>query len=268
MSVASHSSAAFDAIATHYDEMFTRSLIGQAQRRAVWDIARTYLSRAGSVLELNCGTGEDALFLADLGMEVLACDVSIAMIDVARKKAALCSDLTIDFRVLAIEDLESLTSDDDFDAVFSNFSGLNCVADLRTVTGQLAKLMRTGARAVLCFSNKYCFWEIAWYVLHGQFRRAFRRWSSGPVSARIGEHAIEVRYPTISQLTSTFSPYFSVVAIHGVGMVVPPSYLEAWVRRIPGVIRAYEKFDKFVSHMPFWRSIGDHCVLVLERKPA
>ena len=60
--------AAFDAIAEHYDDLFTNSLIGRAQRQAVWEIASRHLRPGGLVLELNCGTGEDALFLANSGM--------------------------------------------------------------------------------------------------------------------------------------------------------------------------------------------------------
>ena len=48
---------AFDSIAEQYDDIFTRSLIGRAQRDVVWDVLQKTFRRGDRVLELNCGTG-------------------------------------------------------------------------------------------------------------------------------------------------------------------------------------------------------------------
>ena len=63
---------AFDTLAERYDDMFTNSLICRAQRDAVWSMAIRTFRRGDRILELNCGTGEDALFLAHHGITVLA----------------------------------------------------------------------------------------------------------------------------------------------------------------------------------------------------
>ena len=55
---------AFDSLAAKYDDLFTRSMIGRAQRGAVWDALIDTFEPGSHILELNCGTGEDALFLA------------------------------------------------------------------------------------------------------------------------------------------------------------------------------------------------------------
>ena len=69
---------AFDTIAEQYDDLFTHSLIGRAQRNVVWEVLRhTFIPRE-RILELNCGTGEDALFLSRMGVSVHACDASWA----------------------------------------------------------------------------------------------------------------------------------------------------------------------------------------------
>jgi SAM-dependent methyltransferase len=118
-------SAAFDRMASSYDAVFTESAVGRAQRHVVWDaLKRTF--RAGQrVLELNCGTGVDALFLAGRGISVLACDASAGMIGVAeRRKADRLPPVSAEFRVLRNEDLELLGDAGRFDGVLSNFSGL------------------------------------------------------------------------------------------------------------------------------------------------
>lgn len=85
---------AFDSIAEQYDDIFTRSLIGRAQRDAVWDVLRRTFRTGERILELNCGTGEDALFLSRLGVSVVACDASKRMIAVAARRMALMSGST------------------------------------------------------------------------------------------------------------------------------------------------------------------------------
>ena len=82
-------SAAFSLIAERYDETFTRTTIGKAQRKVVWDALTQAFSRGDHVLELNCGTGEDAFFLARRGISLTACDASSAMVAVAERRKSL-----------------------------------------------------------------------------------------------------------------------------------------------------------------------------------
>ena len=79
---------AFDTIADQYDDIFTHSLIGRAQRNVVWEVLKKTFRRGDRVLELNCGTGEDATFLSKIGVSVHACDASERMIAVAKKRRA------------------------------------------------------------------------------------------------------------------------------------------------------------------------------------
>lgn len=257
--------AAFDAIAEQYDDLFTNSLIGRAQRDAVWDVLKSELVPGSAVLELNCGTGEDAVFLAKRGLNVFATDISEAMIQVARSRASQESEVKLQFVRVAIEDVATLSPGKSFDAVFSNFSGLNCVEDLRQVAGDVAKLLPAGSRAILCFSNKRCLWEVIWYLLHAQPRKAFRRWGSRPIAARLGNSQILVRYPTVRQIAAEFSPHFRVREVHGIGIAVPPSYLEPSMRRMPRVMALFRWIDRQVRSRAVLRALGDHVLVVMER---
>ena len=67
------------------------------RKAPVWDIGRPQevfvnLARAGrirgKVLDIGCGTGENALFLAGLGHDVLGLDIAPTAIEQARRKAA------------------------------------------------------------------------------------------------------------------------------------------------------------------------------------
>ena len=58
------------------------------------------------ILELNCGTGEDALFLARHDMSVVACDASGQMIQTARQRMqSEDPDAPIQFKLLPTEQL-------------------------------------------------------------------------------------------------------------------------------------------------------------------
>ncbi|MES2154718.1 MAG: class I SAM-dependent methyltransferase [bacterium] len=65
-------------------------------RRAAWDVpfpqpaivaAAAHRGFAGPVLDLGCGTGENALFLAGLGLQVTGIDLAPRAIQEARRKA-------------------------------------------------------------------------------------------------------------------------------------------------------------------------------------
>ena len=78
---------AFDRHAADYDAQFTHTVVGRIQRRQVWSsIDRLKLPTNPRVLELNCGTGEDAQEWTQRGANVLATDVSGKMVELAATK--------------------------------------------------------------------------------------------------------------------------------------------------------------------------------------
>ena len=254
--------APFDELAEQYDEMFTNSLVGRAQRAVIWGMLSQTFEEGDSVLELNCGTGEDALFLAKSGVAVSALDISAQMIAVAnRRKAQEAPEATVSFTVMETERLHELADTERFDGAFSNFSGLNCVRDLGGVARALSTLIRPGGHVLLCLSSKLCAWEAAWFLLNRNPRRAFRRLSRGGCVARLGKSSIHVWYPSIREVREVFHPWFSLKRTTGVGIFVPPSYLEKYARRVPRLFQCATSLDEIVREMPLLRSIGDHILL-------
>ena len=51
-------------MAGDYDSLFTATIIGALMRKAVWARCAARFQPGQKVLEMNCGTGEDALWLA------------------------------------------------------------------------------------------------------------------------------------------------------------------------------------------------------------
>jgi ubiquinone/menaquinone biosynthesis C-methylase UbiE len=263
--IPNQTSLAFDSVAEQYDDYFTRSVVGRAQRNAVWQKASATFSSGQHILELNCGTGEDALFLARHGISVTALDASKQMVLQARRRRELEAPYSpIRFELLSTEDLAELNDSPLFDGVFSNFSGLNCVPDLAIVAEQLSVRVKPGAPLLLCLSTRFCLWEILWYLLLGNFRKAFRR-CGGHATARFNDYAIHVQYPTLRQLRALFLP-FALRSCTGIGIMVPPSYLEPWARKYPKLIDALSRIDRALQNLPAFRVIGDHMLLHFEKK--
>ena len=160
--------APFDAIAARYDETFTTSKIGCAQRAAVWKELEKAFRPGDSILEIGCGTGVDACFLAERGVTVVACDSSPQMLNFAiRRIRENGRDGSVRPHLLAAEDIASLRSGS-FEGAFSNFGALNCVEDLRQFARDLALLLKPGGKALLCWMGPCCMWEIAWYLEIGR----------------------------------------------------------------------------------------------------
>jgi ubiquinone/menaquinone biosynthesis C-methylase UbiE len=261
-------SAPFDAIAEQYDLTFSSSMIGQFQRAAVWrELTRSF--RAGDrILDLGCGTGVDACFLAERGIDVIACDKSSQMLRVAAQKitALSTSARSVQLRLVPAEEVLSLSTDGPFDGAVSNFGAVNCVSDVGKLARDLARLLKPGASLLLCVIGPSCAWETAWYLLHGKPRKAFRRFRRGGEPAKLeGGEAFNVYYRSVSSMQVLFAPGFRLKSVRGVGVLVPPSYLEPWARRFPRLTRLAAETDKYLGLCPGIRGFADHILLRFER---
>lgn len=152
----------------------------------------------GSVLDLGCGTGENALYLAARGHEVRGIDFVPAAIDRARAKAkARGMDVRFDVGdVLAVDALGS-TFDTVIDCgLFHTFED----DDRAAYVDALARVVRPGGRYhVLCFSDAEPPGEGPRRVSQAELRRAFSAsWHVGAIR--------EARFQT---LEGTNLPKFS-----------------------------------------------------------
>src|SRR5215469_10419174 len=157
----------FDALAQSYDQVFTESPIGQAQRSAVWAELEKAFQPGDRVVEIGCGTGVDACFLAERGVSVLGCDTSPAMIQVARQRvrqrAKYFASASVELGTWPAERIATVALGRDFDGAFSNFGVLNCLQDLRRFARRLATRLKPRAKVLVCLMGPCCLWEIAWF---------------------------------------------------------------------------------------------------------
>ena len=91
--------AAFDEAAASYDSDFAGTTPGLWLRQSVWGHLRPFVRPGMQALDLGCGTGEDAQWLARNGCHVTAADGSAAMLE---QVAAKASGLHLERRVRTI----------------------------------------------------------------------------------------------------------------------------------------------------------------------
>lgn len=259
-------SALFDALADDYDRTFTTSVVGIAQRSAVHQRLLARFAAGDRLLELGCGTGEDAVALARMGIEVLATDPSEAMLEAARQKAkSFAVEDRVGFRRLAAEQLARLETEPavgSFDGVLSNFGALNLAPSLESVADSLTGLIRPGGHAVLCFLGRLVPWEWLWFGLRLHPRTAFRRLRRDGVRWR----GARVRYPPLRHIRKAFGEPWRTLRVAGIGVLVPPSYAEPWAARHPRLIERLARLERAVDTLPPFDRLGDHLLIELERR--
>lgn len=252
---------AFDAVAESFDDRFGGWASVAAQRRAVRAELLRAFAPGARIIEIGGGTGEDAVWLARMGREVLLTDPSPTMVRIASAKLHPY-DMPSPIAVAA-EDLESIATTAPFDGAFSNFAALNCVADLSAVERGLRALIRPGGRVLLVLFGACAPGEWVTLVARGDARNAFRRSARGEVEARLGGRKFNVRYHRRRELIASFAPAFRFVGTRGIGVFVPPSAAEPWITAHPRLLGALERMDRIASR-PL-AMFGDHMLYEFER---
>jgi SAM-dependent methyltransferase len=264
---------AFDALATGYDETFTDTQIGRYLRQRVHARLDRHFRAGDHVLELGCGTGEDALYLASCGVRVTATDVSERMLDIVRAKTQGTALVRV-----ALLDLRTLTLPPDpipkfgegegvfFDGVFSNFGPLNCLEDWRPLARWLATCIKPGGIAAFGVMSPLCLWEMGWHGLHLNLKTATRRLRKS-VSFQPDESVtpIAICYPTIRRMTRDFAFRFRRIHVEPIGLFLPPSDAFGVVEKRPRLLRLLTALEGRFARYGAFSMLADHYWIEFER---
>ena len=258
--------ASFDNAAKTYDDEFEENSATRRLRRIIWKTMSKYFRSGDYVLELNCGTGTDALELASCGVRVLATDESPEMLhETMRKIQSTPLRSHIETRQLSFHRLQTL-SGLRFDGALSNFGGLNCSRHLSEISFDLSLLLKPGSYFVLCLISSFSAWETVSFLARGEFKKAFRRQQKDGVLADVHGEKVWVHYYSPRYVQRCFADYFDVVETYGLNIFSPsPSSTHAYTL-LGSFSRYLEKLDDILSSKRPFSSIGDHYVLVLKRK--
>jgi ubiquinone/menaquinone biosynthesis C-methylase UbiE len=251
---------AFDTYAKTYDAHFTHSLIGVAQRKRVFRLLLPLLKKTDQILEVNCGTGADAISIAPLVNKIVATDVSPAMIAVAKTKN---NSLAIDFQVCNAINISSIEGK--FDTVFSNFGGLNCLSEkelMQFSTAANSKLSDKGKMIVVMMSSN-CLLEKMYFKW---IRRPFRRVENKGVETTIDKETFLTYYYSPAQLNKMFSNEFKQIDLKPIGFFIPPSYMESKMIKYKWLFKLLVTFEGWFIHTSWLANRADHFYMAFEKK--
>src|SRR5690242_3302882 len=168
-------SEAFTRQSALFDDLYSSDTITSYKRSRVREHVMRYLNPNSHILELNAGTGEDALFFSSKGHTVHATDISEGMQNILAdkvKKYRLENQVT--YERCSYTELDQLTEKGPYDLILSNFAGLNCTNQLFSILDQLPALLKPGGLVTLVLLPRFCLWEFM-FLSKGKFKTAFRR---------------------------------------------------------------------------------------------
>lgn len=259
---------AFDHSAADYDKDFTLSETGKLARKHIIDYVEKNIIKGGhlSILELNCGTGEDAIRFHKAGNEVCAMDISAEMIKLAKAKLGPIEKKGITFMQLSFADLPQEWMKGKFDLVFSNFGGLNCINEnkLERLFKAVKETLKPQGRFVGVIMPRYCLWEIFYFSLKGKWKKVFRRNKKGPVSVNLKGGAVDTWFYS-PKMIKRMAGDMSIVAIRPVGLVLPPSFLEGFFHKRKMLLKMLDQVEKVAARIPVFAAVSDHFLFDMKK---
>lgn len=258
----------FDGLALSYDDVFSKSFSGKAQRKMVHKYLSGILPElsGNAILELGCGTGEDAMFLSSKGCAVLAIDASKEMIEIAKTK---CRNLqNINFMHLPMQKLVEVEGEKKFDLIFSNFGAFNCLSpeELKLMSIEINRLLKPEGHFISVIMGRFCLWESLYFLSKFSIKKAFRRKIKKALSVPIGNNQfIDTWYYNSQEFFNAFSNHSQLVARLPIGTFIPPSYLSPWFENKSFVKKVLVQMENWSSRMSLSSKISDHILVHLQK---
>jgi SAM-dependent methyltransferase len=256
--------SAFDTLAPSYDSEFTHTPIGQILRTRVHNRLLSHFKTGDSLLEMGCGTGEDALFLAEQGINITATDASEKMLHITREKTKHLANVRVSQLNLAklpspSEAFGRGAGGEGFYGAFSNFGALNCLSDWKPLAAWLSERVEKGGIVGLGIMPPYCLWEFTWHTLHWKWDIALRRLRGSEFEG------IHITYPTVQHITHDFSPYFRPIHLMPLGLFLPTSALFDVVQKRPKLMKTLASLENRFGNISQLSMFADHYWIELER---
>lgn len=227
--------AFFDAQAPGYAAAFATNALAawaRAQARRIYD---QYLPASGTVADLGCGPGGDAVYLAQRGLQVTAVDLSTEMLRHARATAIAAGvEARLHFEVADLRQGNALRSalSGRVNGALLGFGVLNALPDLYGALCNVDPCVVPGAPVVISALNRRALWDAAWCLARGQ---APARWGDQPKQATAGPGSLAAYYWSAKDLLQAVEAVgWRATGLIGVGVSAPPPYLD---RSVPEALR-------------------------------
>jgi ubiquinone/menaquinone biosynthesis C-methylase UbiE len=258
---------AFSTQSVIFDKIYAENTIVSYKRDRVRQHVLKNIPQGASILELNSGTGEDALYFAQNGFKVHATDISTGMQQqLVQKMKANGVAASVTNELCSYTALARLKNKGPYDLIFSNFAGLNCTNELDKVLASFDGLLKPGGVATLVVLPKFCLWETM-LLFKGMFKTAFRRFAGDKgTTAHVEGTYFKCWYYNPSYIIKNLGSNFELIGLEGLCTIVPPSYIEGFAEKHPKTYRFLKsKEDKLKSTWP-WKCVGDYYIISVRKR--
>lgn len=262
-----NAAVAFSKQSNIFDQLYEKNTIIHYKRERVRRHLLDYLPDNAFILELNAGTGDDAIWLAKQGCTVHATDIAEGMQQMLKQKLASSGvSNRVTTEIKSFTELASLQTRGPYDHIFSNFAGLNCTGELQKVISSLPPLLKQGGIATLVILPSFCLWEFL-LLFKGKFRTASRRFfARNGRRARVEGQYFTCWYYNPSKVIGYAKKEFEVLHVEGLCTLVPPSYIEGFAEKHPKWYSRLVRWEEKLKTSWPWRSIGDYYIITLRKK--
>lgn len=251
---------AFDKTAPTMDNVVVRNPINAWMRQVNTSLLVESFPPGSQLIELGCGTGEEAVRLGSHGCRVLALDISEGMVAKAREKVQTMGlEERIHVSRARIADLASIVRASPwkvFDGAYASFS-LTYEPDLHSIGESLFRVLKPGALFLCTLPNRLVLSEVLIYGAQlrlGKVTWRFRR----PLYREIAGHTLTIHAYSSRDVVASFGGLFELQDLVGVPVFLPPTYLHEFYSKLGQFQTVMKRLDSLLAKEFPWNILGEH----------
>lgn len=256
---------AFNRIGGSIDEVPLRNPTAAWMReRTRHELVRTFRTPS-SLLEVGCGTGADAAYLARRGHHVVALDVSDRMAELAerRVRASALDGSVVVLRGRLVDVIGEVEASRwaPFAGAYANFS-LAYEDSLTEVASQVHRLLARGGWFLFTVPNRICWAEGLLCVARFRTQPLLARLRS-PGHRTLSGVTVPVHAYTVAEVRHALRGLFRLEGVLGLPVFAPPpGYHRPGVE---GYLRPLRSLDARFAGMFPWSVLGDHLLFRFQK---
>lgn len=253
---------AFSSIYEEYETLSKENYCDIFRRNTIRKHVESFLNPQDTILEINAGSGIDAVYFAKNGYNVLATDIADNAEVYINNKIKTEGLKNLEFQKYSFTDLKSI-GNRKFNHVFSNYGGLNCTNDLEEIFSQFNHLLLPKGYVSLVIMPKFYPLEMA-SIFKGN-KNAFRRWKKNGVLANVNGHLIPTYYHSPKKIKKAMGNDFQAVSTKNIGTFYPLLDYNSFQK--------HPKTINFLMHLDSWinrkalipKGIGDYFIITFQK---
>ena len=252
----------FSSIYEEYEHLSKSNFIDISRRNLIRKEVELFLKPTDEILEINSGSGIDAVYFAQKGYPVLATDIATGSETYISEKIEFLKLDRLKFKKCSFTELKTIENQT-FDCIFSNYGGLNCIDKLELVFSQFEHLLNPNGYVTLVIMPPYYPIEML-TILKGN-KKAFRRWHKKGTTANVENQSVETYYHTPNQVKKAFSTKFRHVKTTNIGTFYPSSHYDSFAK-YQNLISKLMQFDEWINKSPMMiKGIGDYYIITFQK---